>query len=67
MFNAGPGEVDFGVPVSHGPLWRIIVDTARARAVSLEELDELAEGEKVAAGERVTLAGRSLVVLRRPA
>ncbi|MFE5857610.1 glycogen debranching protein GlgX [Streptomyces sp. NPDC056500] len=70
MFNAGSGEVDFGVPVSHGPLWRIIVDTARARAVSLEELDELAElteGEKVAAGEQVTLAGRSLVVLRRPA
>ncbi|MFD9715968.1 glycogen debranching protein GlgX [Streptomyces sp. NPDC059076] len=76
MFNAGPGEVDFGVPVSHGPLWRIVVDTARTRAVSLDELDELEgldaldgleEGEKVAAGEQVTLAGHSLVVLRRPA
>ncbi|MEU5400457.1 glycogen debranching protein GlgX [Streptomyces sp. NPDC005963] len=61
MFNASPGEVDFGVPVDHGSHWRIVVDTASAQGSVVDE------GKEVHAGELMTLVGRSLLVLRRPA
>ncbi|MCM2387038.1 glycogen debranching protein GlgX [Streptomyces albipurpureus] len=61
MFNASAAELDFAVPVNHGARWRIVVDTARAEGVLPSG------GAEVAAGERVPLVGRSLVVLRRPA
>ncbi|GGZ34681.1 glycogen operon protein GlgX homolog [Streptomyces inusitatus] len=61
MFNAGPEDLDFAVPVHHGRQWQVVVDTARPEGVPP------GGGAKVAAGERVWLVGRSLVVLRRPA
>ncbi|MFF0446622.1 glycogen debranching protein GlgX [Streptomyces sp. NPDC004609] len=61
MFNASSDEMDFSVPVRHGRQWQVVVDTARKEGVPP------GGGPRVAAGERLRLAGRSLTVLRRPA
>ncbi|OAR22728.1 glycogen debranching enzyme GlgX [Streptomyces sp. ERV7] len=61
MFNASAETIDFLVPVNHGRQWQVVVDTGRREGVPP------GEGAKVSAGERVTLVGRSLTVLRRPA
>ncbi|PKV88579.1 glycogen debranching protein GlgX [Streptomyces sp. TLI_146] len=61
MFNASAETIDFLVPVNHGRQWQVVVDTGRREGVPP------GEGAKVTAGERVTLVGRSLTVLRRPA
>ncbi|MGX1880478.1 glycogen debranching protein GlgX [Streptomyces sp. NPDC055287] len=61
MFNASAKALDFTVPVNHGKQWQVVVDTARAEGVPP------GSGPKVGAGELVTLIGRSLVVLQRPA
>ncbi|MFC0845478.1 glycogen debranching protein GlgX [Streptomyces noboritoensis] len=61
MFNASAETIDFLVPVNHGRQWQVVVDTGRSEGVPP------GEGAKVTAGERVTLVGRSLTVLRRPA
>ncbi|WHM35901.1 glycogen debranching protein GlgX [Streptomyces sp. BPTC-684] len=61
MFNASAETIDFLVPVNHGRQWQVVVDTGRREGVPP------GEGAKVTAGERVTLVGRSLSVLRRPA
>ncbi|MEV5239754.1 glycogen debranching protein GlgX [Streptomyces cinnamoneus] len=60
MFNAHDRPLDFVVPVNHGRQWQVIVDTARPEGAA-------PGGPKVAAGERMTLADRSLTVLQRPA
>ncbi|KND46206.1 MULTISPECIES: glycogen debranching protein GlgX [Streptomyces] len=60
MVNASAEPLEFVVPVNHGPQWQMVVDTGREDAVP-------ADGPKVAAGERVSLVDRSLVVFRRPA
>ncbi|MEV4741399.1 glycogen debranching protein GlgX [Streptomyces sp. NPDC049555] len=59
MFNAHDQPLDFTAPVDHGRQWQIVVDTARAEAT--------APGPKVQAGDRLSVAGRSLVILQRPA
>ncbi|AOT61783.1 MULTISPECIES: glycogen debranching protein GlgX [Streptomyces] len=61
MFNAGADELEFVVPVNHGRQWQVVVDTAEPEGVAP------GQGDKVAAGDRLTLVGRSLTVLRRPA
>ncbi|MGW7053052.1 glycogen debranching protein GlgX [Streptomyces sp. NPDC054887] len=61
MFNASAQELDFTIPVNHGKQWQVVVDTARPEGVPP------GSGPKVGAGEHVTLIGRSLVVLQRPA
>lgn len=61
MFNASAETLEFAVPVDHGEQWQVVVDTARPDGV------EPGAGPKVAEGERVTLIGRSLTVLKRPA
>ncbi|UNO39397.1 glycogen debranching protein GlgX [Streptomyces sp. MST-110588] len=61
MFNAHDEEKDFTVPVNHGRQWQAVVDTARPRSVAD------GGGAKVQAGDRLTLTGRSLLVLQRPA
>ncbi|WP_236245800.1 glycogen debranching protein GlgX [Streptomyces sp. CC210A] len=61
MFNASPDEKEFVVPVNHGRQWQVVVDTAVPEGVAP------GQGDKVAAGDRLTLVGRSLAVLRRPA
>ncbi|GGQ00586.1 glycogen debranching protein GlgX [Streptomyces roseolilacinus] len=61
MFNAGADDLDFAVPVDHGRQWQVVVDTAVPEGIPP------GQGAKVAAGERLTLVGRSLAVLRRPA
>ncbi|MCP3820855.1 glycogen debranching protein GlgX [Streptomyces sp. A3M-1-3] len=60
MFNAGADPIEFAVPVNHGQQWQVVVDTARPDGVPP------GTGPEVAAGERVTLVGRSLTVLQRP-
>ncbi|GHF38826.1 glycogen debranching protein GlgX [Streptomyces morookaense] len=59
MFNAHEEPLDFVVPVDHGRQWQVVVDTARPEGVSTD-------GPKMAAGERLTLTDRSLVILQRP-
>ncbi|GAA2710891.1 MULTISPECIES: glycogen debranching protein GlgX [Streptomyces] len=59
MFNAHDQPLDFTAPVDHGRQWQIVVDTARA--------DATAPGPKVQAGDRLSVTGRSLVILQRPA
>ncbi|MZD09599.1 glycogen debranching enzyme, partial [Streptomyces sp. SID5785] len=60
LFNASPEEREFVVPDAHGARWSTVVDTALPDGLP-------ADGEdKVGAGDRLTLAGRSLTVLRRP-
>ncbi|MFE9814555.1 glycogen debranching protein GlgX [Streptomyces sp. NPDC005773] len=61
MFNASAETLEFAVPVNHGRQWLAVVDTARPDGVLT------GAGPKVAAGDRVTLVGRSMVVLQRPA
>ncbi|GLX21194.1 MULTISPECIES: glycogen debranching protein GlgX [Streptomyces] len=61
MFNAGAEPQDFTVPAGHGAHWRLVVDTARA------EVLPPGTGPQYAAGDRVALTGRCLVVLQRPA
>ncbi|MFJ2114906.1 MULTISPECIES: glycogen debranching protein GlgX [unclassified Streptomyces] len=61
MFNAGAEELEFVVPVNHGEQWRLMVDTARPDGIAP------GQGEKVDGGEMLTLIGRSMTVLMRPA
>ncbi|MFJ9175553.1 glycogen debranching protein GlgX [Streptomyces sp. NPDC102360] len=61
LFNASPQPQEFVVPVDHGRQWHAVVDTALPEGLSA------GEGPKVQAGDRVTLQGRSLTVLQRPA
>ncbi|RNG19011.1 glycogen debranching protein GlgX [Streptomyces botrytidirepellens] len=61
LFNAHHEPLDFVVPVDHGKQWQVIVDTAAPGGV------EPGSGQKVAAGDRLTLVDRSLMVLQRPA
>ncbi|MEU0843528.1 glycogen debranching protein GlgX [Streptomyces sp. NPDC005962] len=61
LFNAHHEPLDFVVPVDHGKQWQVIVDTAIPEGV------EPGSGQKVAAGDRLTLLDRSLTVLQRPA
>jgi isoamylase len=61
MFNAAPRAQEFVVPAHHGKEWQLIVDTERPDGVPP------GTGERVAAGDRILLADRSLVVLQRPA
>jgi len=61
LFNAHHEPLDFVVPVDHGKQWQVIVDTAIPEGV------EPGSGQKVAAGDRLTLVDRSLTVLQRPA
>ncbi|MFF7335679.1 glycogen debranching protein GlgX [Streptomyces sp. NPDC090306] len=60
MFNASPKQLEFVAPVDHGRQWELVVDTGRPGGVPP------GTGEKIAAGDSVTLVDRSLVVLRRP-
>jgi glycogen operon protein len=60
MFNASAEDLEFVVPVNHGRQWQVVVDTAVPEGI------EPGQGAKVAAGDRLTLIGRSLTVLRRP-
>ncbi|MGW3865124.1 glycogen debranching protein, partial [Streptomyces sp. NPDC005047] len=60
MFNAAPKTLEFVVPVDHGRQWEVVVDTALQEGVPSET------GQKVQAGDRLTLVDRSLVVLQRP-
>ncbi|WP_244204310.1 glycogen debranching protein GlgX, partial [Streptomyces africanus] len=60
MFNASPKPLEFLVPVNHGRQWQVVVDTARADGVPP------GTGPKVQAGDRLTLADRSMTVLQRP-
>ncbi|MFJ7158981.1 glycogen debranching protein GlgX [Streptomyces sp. NPDC101118] len=61
LFNASPDELEFTLPAGHGAEWWLIVDTAR------EDVMSPGTGPSLAAGDRVTLTGRSLAVLQRPA
>ncbi|WP_413806659.1 glycogen debranching protein GlgX [Streptomyces sp. OE57] len=61
LFNAHHEPLDFVVPIDHGKQWQLIVDTAVPEGV------EPGSGPKVAAGDRLTLVDRSLMVLQRPA
>ncbi|MGW5445630.1 glycogen debranching protein GlgX [Streptomyces asiaticus] len=61
LFNAHHEPLDFVVPIDHGKQWQLIVDTALPEGV------EPGSGSKVAAGDRLTLVDRSLMVLQRPA
>ncbi|MFE5119315.1 glycogen debranching protein GlgX [Streptomyces sp. NPDC056669] len=61
LFNAHHEPLDFVVPIDHGKQWQVIVDTAVPEGV------EPGSGAKVAAGDVLTLADRSLMVLQRPA
>ncbi|MFD9905270.1 glycogen debranching protein GlgX [Streptomyces sp. NPDC059063] len=61
MFNASAQPLEFTVPVNQGRRWQTVVDTAREEGVPP------GSGQKVRAGERITLTDRSLTVLQRPA
>jgi isoamylase len=61
LFNAHHAPMGFVIPVDHGRRWQVVVDTA------LEHPPFGGTGQKVSAGERITLIERSLVVLQRPA
>ncbi|WP_030621937.1 glycogen debranching protein GlgX [Streptomyces sclerotialus] len=60
LFNAHGEEKEFTVPIDHGRQWQAVVDTADPKAVA-------EGGPKVRAGDTLTLVGRSLMVLQRPA
>ncbi|MFE7130957.1 glycogen debranching protein GlgX [Streptomyces sp. NPDC057638] len=59
MFNASAVELEFLVPVHQGERWQVVVDTACPQGI------EPHTGDKVTAGELMSLVERSLVVLRR--
>lgn len=61
MFNASADTLEFTVPTHHGKRWQVVADTGIPDGVPP------GAGPKVSAGERVTLLGRSLTVLKRPA
>ncbi|MFJ4876422.1 glycogen debranching protein GlgX [Streptomyces sp. NPDC088745] len=61
MFNASAETLEFRVPVDHGQQWEVVVDTAREDGVPP------GAGAKLDAGEHLTLVGRCLTVLQRPA
>ncbi|MEF3112117.1 glycogen debranching protein GlgX [Streptomyces chrestomyceticus] len=61
MFNAHGDEREFTVPVDHGRQWQAVVDTAHPEVVAD------GGGLKAQAGDRLTLPGRSMMVLQRPA
>ncbi|MEU8887635.1 glycogen debranching protein GlgX [Streptomyces sp. NPDC048442] len=61
MFNASARTLEFMVPEDHGEQWEVVVDTAREDGVPP------GTGGKHDAGEHLTLIGRSLTVLQRPA
>ncbi|MFJ2739879.1 glycogen debranching protein GlgX [Streptomyces sp. NPDC087440] len=61
MFNASAETLEFRVPVDHGQQWEVVVDTAREDGVPP------GTGAKLDAGEHLTLIGRCLTVLQRPA
>ncbi|QKW52922.1 glycogen debranching protein GlgX [Streptomyces buecherae] len=60
MFNAHSAPLTFTVPPRHGQRWQVVVDTARPDGVPP------GAGPTVAAGDRLTLVDRSLLVLQRP-
>ncbi|MGW8377152.1 glycogen debranching protein GlgX [Streptomyces sp. ODS28] len=60
MFNPHFAPLDFTVPADQGRQWQVVVDTAREEPPG-------DTGNKVQAGDRITLTDRSLVVLQRPA
>ncbi|MFF5719446.1 glycogen debranching protein GlgX [Streptomyces buecherae] len=60
MFNAHSAPLTFTVPPRHGRRWQVVVDTARPDGVPP------GAGPTVAAGDRLTLVDRSLLVLQRP-
>ncbi|AXI77015.1 glycogen debranching protein GlgX [Peterkaempfera bronchialis] len=61
MFNAHYEPLDFVVPVNHGREWQVVVDTALPGTIAP------GAGARVKAGDRLSLADRSLLVLQRPA
>ncbi|MFJ6694758.1 glycogen debranching protein GlgX [Streptomyces sp. NPDC091272] len=61
MFNASAETLEFMVPEDHGEQWEVVVDTGRDDGVPP------GTGDKFDAGEHLTLIGRSLTVLQRPA
>ncbi|MEU3375051.1 glycogen debranching protein GlgX [Streptomyces sp. NPDC006711] len=61
MFNASAEALSFVVPVNHGLQWQVVVDTALPTGRPADG------GPKIEAGGRITLIGRSMTVLRRPA
>ncbi|MEV5596582.1 glycogen debranching protein GlgX [Streptomyces sp. NPDC052496] len=61
MFNAHAEGREFTVPVDHGRQWQAVVDTAHPEAVAD------GGGIKAQAGDQLTLPGRSMLVLQRPA
>ncbi|MFE4826413.1 glycogen debranching protein GlgX [Streptomyces sp. NPDC056672] len=61
MFNASADKLEFVVPLNHGRHWQLMVDTARPEGVVP------GQGEKVDGGDRITMIGRSMTVLMRPA
>ncbi|MEU3964341.1 glycogen debranching protein GlgX [Streptomyces buecherae] len=60
MFNAHSAPLTFTVPPRHGQRWQVVVDTARPDGVPP------GAGPTIAAGDRLTLVDRSLLVLQRP-
>ncbi|MFI2238575.1 glycogen debranching protein GlgX [Streptomyces chrestomyceticus] len=61
MFNAHGDDREFTVPVDHGRQWQAVVDTAHPEVVAD------GGGLKAQAGDQLTLPGRSMMVLQRPA
>ncbi|GCD34024.1 glycogen operon protein GlgX homolog [Streptomyces chrestomyceticus JCM 4735] len=61
MFNAHGDDREFTVPVDHGRQWQAVVDTAHPEVVAD------GGGLKAQAGDQLTLLGRSMMVLQRPA
>ncbi|GCD42130.1 glycogen debranching protein GlgX [Streptomyces paromomycinus] len=61
MFNAHGDDREFTVPVDHGRQWQAVVDTAHPEVVAD------GGGLKAQAGDQLTLPGRSMLVLQRPA
>jgi isoamylase len=61
MFNASSEVLEFAVPVGHGEQWQVVVDTSQSEVVPP------GQGAKVDGGEHLTMIGRSMTVLMRPA
>jgi isoamylase len=59
-FNAYHEDIEMTLPSeSYGHAWTVVVDTATS------QVTDVAEGERIPAGGRLTLTSRSLVVLQR--